>query len=311
MKRLLVLLFLLGSIIPMTGQTIVELRKGATTVRSKNLHDYDVQTKDTRQEREDSLKYADNLKWAYNYLHSDSLAAAERLFRECLQLRPKAPGNNILRRSLGQIALAQGRYREAIETFTEVLRLNPSDHGARMDRATVYLQDNNPQACITDCDLLMPVAQTDSLRERLYFLRGAAHLQNRQYSNARNDLEKVLSFNPSNTNAPILLAMTLEKEGRPKEALQRISIYINAHPQDLNALLYRIHLEEEQQNFPALRNDYDQALHLAPDNRELYVGRAGVLIQQKDFGAARRDLDKAVSLGMPRAALRELYKQLQ
>ena len=66
MKQLVVLLFLLGSIIPMTGQTIVELRKGATTVRSKNLHDYDVQTKDTRQEREDSLKYADNLKWAYN-----------------------------------------------------------------------------------------------------------------------------------------------------------------------------------------------------------------------------------------------------
>ena len=155
MKRLVVLLFLLGSIIPMTGQTIVELRKGATTVRSKNLHDYDVQTKDTRQEREDSLKYADNLKWAYNYLHSDSLNAAERLFRECLRLRPKAPGNNIVRRSLGQIALAQGRYREAIETFTEVLRLNPSDHGARMDRATAYLQNNNPQACITDCDLLM------------------------------------------------------------------------------------------------------------------------------------------------------------
>ena len=105
--------------------------------------------------------------------------------------------------------------------------------------------------------------------------------------------------------------MTLEKEGRPKEALQRISIYINAHPEDLNALLYRIHLEEEQQNFPSLRNDYDQALRLAPDNRELYVGRASVLIQQKDFGAARRDLDKAVSLGMPRAVLRELYKQLQ
>ena len=305
------LLLLLCSTVQITGQTIVELRKGATTVRSKNIHDFDVQAKDERMLREDSLKYADNLKWAFNYLHSDSLNAAERLFRECLRLRPKAPGNNIVRRCLGQIALSQGRFKEAIETFTEVLRLNPADHGARMDRATTYLQDKNPQACITDCDLLMQAAQTDSLRERLFFLRGAAQLQCRQYSNARNDLEKVLSFNPSNANAPILLAMTLEKEGRPKEALQRISIFINAHPQDLNALLYRIHLEEEQKDWTALHNDYDQGILLAPDNRELYIGRAKVLIQQKYFSNARRDLNKAVSLGMPRAALHELYKQLQ
>ncbi|MDQ9813576.1 hypothetical protein RFZ01_03885, partial [Acinetobacter pittii] len=70
-------------------------------------------------EEADSLQYADNLLRAFNALHTDSLAEAERLFEESLRLRPHAPGNYIIRHNLALIDLARGQYMRAEKKLTE------------------------------------------------------------------------------------------------------------------------------------------------------------------------------------------------
>lgn len=76
--------------------------------------------------RDDSLLYVDNLRRAFNALHTDSLAQAERLFNEALKLRPTAPGNHIIRYNLGLVDMARGNNVEAIKNLLTLLKPTPT-----------------------------------------------------------------------------------------------------------------------------------------------------------------------------------------
>ena len=60
----------------------------------------------------------------------------------------------------------------------------------------------------------------------------------------------------------------------------------------------------------AARADLDAALRLTPDDAGLLLQRAAVLTRLGSRAAARRDLDRAVGLGVPRASLNAQYRAL-
>ena len=57
--------------------------------------------------------------------------------------------------------------------------------------------------------------------------------------------------------------------------------------------------------------DLEAAIALQPADAYLYVARAELYLKMRHSKAAKADLDKAVSLGLPRLSLAELYKQCQ
>lgn len=300
---------LLISVAPLQAQAVIDLDKGKMKLRSKTLSDYNVENKHPFALREDSLQYSRNLTQAFNLLYADSLQQAEALLRECLKLQPRARGNMVVRRTLGEIYLSQERYKEAIDEFTSILKIHPENGDVRFSRASAYLSYGNARAALQDCDVLHAAATTDSTRARVLFLRAATKMQLRSFSEARADLIRVLDLEPQNENAPILLALALDREGRPKEALQRLDIFINLHPTDLQAKAMRATLLKNQERWGEALADYDDMLTAEPDNRDWRVSRAEVLIEVGNNDAARRDLDKAVSLGLPRASLQTLYQK--
>ena len=85
---------------------------------------------------------------------------------------------------------------------------------------------------------------------------------------------------------------------------------MQAHPEEVQALVLRADLEAGFGRFEAARVDYDTAIRLAPDQADLYVRRASVLLRCGAKGAARKDLDEAVRRGIPRSALLSLYEEL-
>lgn len=287
------------------AQLVVDLQKGGAAVRSKNIHDYDVEHKDLRQQREDSLAYIDNLRRAFTALHEDSLRLARRHFETALKLRPDAPANFVLRRNLGRISLAEGNYNDALVTFTKILKDRPNDMEVRYDRATTYLEMNNPKAAIEDADVLLRAASTDSVRRLVHFLRGAAEMRIRLYSDARKDFEEVLRLDSDNENALLLLVMTLQQEGRPKEAHQRLGTYVAAHPADLDARFVHAGLCLQSEDYEGAVADLDVLLAAQPKNAECYVMRAVALRRLGRKDESRRDVDAAVGLGVPRSEIKK------
>ncbi len=292
------------------AQTIIDLSQGGK-LRAKTVEDYALESRVRQRMEADSLAYRDCLTRAFNALHADSLDVAASLFEQALKLRPGAPGNDIVQQNLGRICMARGDWKGAVERFSAVLKKEPEHHEVRFDRATAYLEAGNAREVLTDCNVLLAAAGLEEeLRTRTLFLRAAAYMELRLYRDARTDLEEVMRREPANRNAPLLLAAAYERDGRPQEALTRLTLYINAHPESPEALAMRAELEAKAGMLEAARADYDEALKLDKQNPRLFIARADILRRLGLKTAARRDLDEAVRLGVPRASLKDFYNDL-
>lgn len=294
----------------MKSQTVIDLGRGGG-VRSKTIDDYTRDREHIRKRQAaDSIAYSDCLRRAFSALYTDSLPEARKLFEEALRLRPLSPSNYVVRRSLGRIYLAEGNFGRAAELLTAVLKEKPDEAEARMDRATVYLELDNPQEAEKDCNVLIEENLLPDRLARLHFIRGAARMRQKLYAPARSDFETCLRLEPNSTGAALLLASAYEEDNRLREALERLDFFVESHPENADGLVMRARIEEKEGMDDAARADYDKALRLRPRDGLLYVARAEVLLRLGARGSARKDLDEAVRLGIPRSALKSLYQKL-
>lgn len=300
MKRVIVLLmgFWAAWAVASRAQLVVDLKHGGASVRTKTAADYERERagRSVRAARVDTMRYRDALGRAFSLLAADSLPAARVQFEEALTWWPDAPGNSVVRHHIGRIELAQGRYVEAVEQFSNVLRALPEEREVRRDRASAYLQLGHAREAVADCDILLARETEDSLRAHLLFMRAAAQMQLRNYADARQGLEKALSLNPGSEGAALLLIMALRAGGRPQEAMVRLNVFISSHPHHADALALRAEMEEQQGMYDAARYDLDAAIALEPDNAALYEARSRVLNRLGLPHAARRDARHAARL---------------
>lgn len=293
MRKLSILLFLAFTVVStMVGQTVIELRRGGASVRAKSQADYGRQLRTPEQLREDSLQYIDCLTRGYNHLHADSLPAARQCFERALRLRPEAPANHVVHRELGKIAMAEGKYAESIEHFDYTLQHNPLDQDARFQRATCHIELRHPQQALDDCQTLFLHATDTATAVRILFLQSAAHSQLRQYPQVGDDLTQILRMNPLNAGAQILYAVNLESLGQPQEAINRLNLYLSAHPTDVEALSARANMHLRQRHPYLAREDADFIVEISP-SPSAYLLRAKILDEIGEKRLAEADRKRA------------------
>jgi len=309
MKRHLCLFLLTAAACALSAQTVIDLGPGGG-VRARGANEH-AATSEVRRTTADSLRWRDCLVRGFNALGADSLDRAESLFTEALRLFPDAQAAAVVRHNLGRIAMARGDYRRAIPFLTDALRSHTSLHQARMDRASCFLELGNTADALADVNTLIDHGATGLDEAELHFLRAAIRMKERLYVEARKDLEHVLRIRPDHEGAAILLALTDERDGRPQEALEHLNRLLQVRPESVDALAARANMESAAGQYEAARADCDAALRLRPEAAELYVQRAAVLLHLDLHVPARKDLDEAVRLGIPRAALLDLYRKLK
>ncbi len=82
-----------------------------------------------------------------------------------------------------------GQYSEALNDFTETLKIHPNDFGALQNRAFVNLQMGEFRKALIDLDLALKV---DSGMGSTYYLRGLANVMLNQ--GGCDDLNKAISM---------------------------------------------------------------------------------------------------------------------
>lgn len=306
----LVLLLLLLLPAAAGAQTVIELKKGGT-VRGKTIDDYRADDTYALRAAKDSVQYVDHLRRAFNALHADSLAEAERLFKDALRLRPDAPGNHIIRYNLGLVDMARGENAKAVERLTDIIKDYPLYFDARLVRAEANLQLGRAAEAVTDAQYVLDATPADGvaddMQDRARFIRGAARYQLRLYPDAHADFQTLLAAQPGNESAQLLDALTLQRMGQNREALNRLNLIVEAHPESVDALSTRAEVEMALEKPALARADYDRLVELYPEESSYRVERARALIALGEKQAARRDLDTAVRLGVPRGMVHALY----
>lgn len=293
MNRLLsILLFSLYAVC-LSGQTIIDLKRGGG-VRAKTVDDYRRDDSDlNRRVREDSIAYNDCLTRAFNALYRDSLNQAEELLTRALTLRPAAPSNYIVRHYLARINMARGQYAEAVQELTALLREHPEDREMRSERASCYIESSNPQAALEDCNALLISPPSEADHVHALFLRLAAYHALHETDKALADTRSILRLDPANKTAALLEATLLAEKGQTAEAMNRYNLYVSAHRDDADGYAARAELEVKQEMWQAARADYDEALRIRPADPALLLARATVLERLGLNALAKRDREAA------------------
>lgn len=297
MKRRIFLLFLvLASVWSLSAQTIIEFGRGGVEARGKNLNDYKVEHRTQEELRKDSLEYNDCLTRAYNCLHADSLTLARKYMERALKLRPDAPGNNVLHRELGKIAMIEGKYSESIGHFDIVIRQTPMDLDTRFQRATCHMILEHPQQALDDCRTLFQHTVDTLQAVKVLYLQSAAHRQLRQYPQVSDDIRQILRLDPRNQTAQLLQAINLVELGQTQEGLNRLNLYLSVHPDDVAGLKARAETLLAQRQLILARADADAAINLSPEDPALYLLRAKILDEMGEKRAAKQDRERAKHL---------------
>ena len=292
----------------MQAQTVIDLKDGA--IRAKTTEDYKEELGIKAGATADSLAYVDHMRRALNALHEDSLDKAALPLQKALKTRPEAPGNYLVHEKLGEIRLAQGRYREAVDHFAETLKQKPDSPNARYGRAVCYYETGSLKAAEDDCNALVDEEKATTPLGRQYrFLRAAIHTKNKYPEKARQDLEDILRADPDNQSAILLLAGILEETGQPKKALEQLNLFVDSHPQNTDGLAARAALLNRMEQYYLAEADYDTLIRLQADNPSLYILRARVKLKLNKHEAAQTDLEKAVKLGVPRGEITALLRE--
>lgn len=172
-------------------------------------------------------------------------------------------------------------YADSLQTaqnlFEKALKLRPDAPGnivVRHNIARIFMARCQWKDAIT---LLSRVITEDPRYLEAREDRASSYIELKLFDKALKDYAQLRAIKPDEEHYHLLYAMMLSETGEKRDALDELDDLMEKHK----------------------------------DYAECYLVRAGIHIDLGEMGYARRDLDKAVSLGIPKTDIIHLYKQLK
>ena len=144
-------------------------------------------------------------------------------------------------------------------------------------------------------------------------MRAYIYMQQRVYKFARQDYDTLLYYAPLSYNGRLGLATLHQREQHYEDALKVLSGMLvdrggeNAYTDSDLALVYiaRAGVELDMRHDDLALVDLNEAIRLDTGQAEAYMMRGQVYLMQDKKTQAKRDFEKAVSLGVPQSEARK------
>ena len=244
----------------------------------------------------------------------DSLDLAEKCIRQALKLEPANPRNALLFSNLGTIQRSQRRYEQALESYRLALNMAPMSVPILMNHATLSLEMGHNDKARADYSQVIELEphNTEALLMRAYI-----YMQQRDYKFARLDYDTLLAVDPQNYAGRLGLATLCQREGRYDEALAVLDGMLSdkgglaayTAGELASVCVARAGVELDMLKPDQALLDLNEAIRLDPRQSEAYLMRGRVHLMLEKKVQARRDLEKAVSLGIPQSEVRDLMSR--
>lgn len=244
----------------------------------------------------------------------DSLELAKQYIGQAMRTEPANPHNALLYSNLGTIQRRQHQYEQALESYTMALNIAPRAVPILMNRAALYLELGKGELARIDYSLVLDLEKDN---QEALLMRAYIYMNRRDYKFARADYEHLLKLAPQSYNGRLGLATLERKEGKYDAALVLLNAMLAGQEEatglsaSQRAVLYvaRAGVEQEMKHTDLALLDLEEAVRLDASQPEAYLMRGQIYLSQKKKNLAKRDFEKAVSLGIPQADVRELLRQ--
>ncbi|RKH13618.1 tetratricopeptide repeat protein [Corallococcus sp. CA053C] len=222
--------------------------------------------------------------------YSEAISLCNESFAELNQ--HLGPDEHLLHRSVllynvGQVYSTLGRQEDAIQMYTEAIRMDPNYSEYYNDRGSLYLKLE--RWAEAERDFLKAIELSPPYMEVLTNLGQCYRLQGR-LEEALRTLSHSLDLLPQQVIARVHRGQVYETQGRPEEALVDYDVALALD--DTQGLVFasRAVLHYEAGRIDAALVDLDRALTLEPEMADLYQNRSVALAELGRLADAERDL---------------------
>lgn len=240
------------------------------------------------------------------YIDQDSLVQAEKLLIEALKLEPKNPHNALLFSNLGLVQRRMGRYEDALESYSFALNIAPLAVPILLNRGAIYMEKGMTDRAYSDYCLVL---DKDKVNTEALLMRAYIYTVRRDYKAAHMDYDRLLELDPQSYSGRLGLATLDQKEGKFRESLDLLNKLLVEYPKDAMLYVARAGVEKEMAHLELALVDLEEALRLDPALVDAYLMRGELYLLQKRKSLAKQDFEKALSLGVPQADLKEQLQQ--
>ncbi|NYF91598.1 tetratricopeptide repeat protein [Tunturiibacter empetritectus] len=215
-------------------------------------------------------------------------------YRKAMALKPAMPG---LRLNLGLAFFKDGQYKQAIQTFTPLLRLQ-SQSTSEMQRLNVLVGMSHYglgeyQAAVP---YLKQVADRDGQNLSLLLTLAHSCLLSKQYQCVLDTYHRMVAQNAESAEADILVGEALDEMKDTAGATREFRAAVQVNPKEPNAHFGLGYLLWTQRQYQEASREFQAELENTPDYTQAMVYLADAEIQMNRNEDARSLLEKVVKV---------------
>ena len=245
---------------------------------------------------------------SFDALDEDNNQLAEQCLKNAMRLEPANPQNGLLFVNLGTIQRRLGKLKDAEVSYTCAISLLEENTVAYSTRASLYAEIEQYQKAIDDYSVVISRNPED---EDALYERALCRLMNSDTIGARLDLETIDKFNPKSAKSRLGMAMVYKAMGENAMAVELYDALIKANPKSWSLLRDRAEVYFFSKRLGAAMLDIDKSIQMNGRDPLSYFLRAKIRWAKGDREYARRDLNRAIELGLPQSAAADLIEKMK
>ena len=245
---------------------------------------------------------------SFDALDEDNNQRAEQCLKNAMRLEPANPQNGLLFVNLGTIQRRLGKLQDAEISYTCAISLLDENTVAYSTRASLYAEIEQYQKAIDDYSVVISRNPED---EDALYERALCRLVNNDTIGARLDLETIDKFNPKSAKSRLGMAMVYKAMGENAMAVELYDALIKANPKSWSLLRDRAEVYFFSKRLGAAMLDIDKSIQMNGRDPLSYFLRAKIRWAKGDREYARRDLNRAIELGLPQSAAADLIEKMK
>lgn len=245
---------------------------------------------------------------SFDALDENNNAQAEQCLKNAMKLEPANPQNGLLFVNLGTIQRNQQKYQDAEISYTCAISLLEENTVAFSTRASLYAEMEEYQKAIDDYSVI--IGRNPENEDALYE-RALCRFMNNDTVGARFDLETIDKFNPKSAKSRLGMAMVYKAMGENAMAVELYDALIKANPNSWSLFRDRAEVYFFSKRLGAALIDIDKSISMNGKDPLSYFLRAKIRWAKGDREYARRDLNRAVELGLPQSAAADLVEKME
>jgi tetratricopeptide (TPR) repeat protein len=251
--------------------------------------------------------YEDLVKKSYEHSDANDLPAAEECLKAAMRLEPTNKLNFALLTNLGTIQRRQGKFEDALLSYSAALNQRPEDELILINRAELYTEMNEPEKAINDYNTLLIHYPT---HEQGLYNRGLLYIKTGEFILAQTDFEQIIDTYKDSFLGRFGYAILEKVRGAYDESEIIFNYLADKYPNNMRVLEERAELYFLTKRNARAMTDLNKIFAVtAKPSAELYMLRGRVKLSQYEKESAAIDFKKARDLGYDKETVERLLKE--